>query len=122
MPSRFDQQFDGAAAHQLDQTFGVSVQLRRGTALSSAFTCSFDEVQDEVLLEEAFGNQVQRRIWYILATDAVIDGRTVIPRVGDYVVEVATGFRFEILPEGEDRAASLLPGEKRYRVLTKRAA
>lgn len=103
----------------LDDQFGVSVQLRRaGLAASTAFTCAFAQVDDDVMEEEGLGTARHIRTWWPKVADCVIGGRQVEPRAGDQLLEGSQVH--EVAPLGGLPAVETEPNGQRYLVRTKR--
>lgn len=125
MVSEFDQQFSESAAPLLAKQFGVLVQLlRTGSSATATFTCAFAAIVDEVEIDdEALGTAVERRTWWPLKADTIVE-----PRAGDILQLVAddettlTGEQHEIAPNGSDKAVEEHPDGVTYVVRTKRVA
>jgi len=127
MVSQFDQQFLQSAAPMLAQHFGVQVRLlRAGATASDPFTCSFARTLNEVELDDdALGTAAERRTWYALRADLVLDGSLVVPRAGDVLAVVdadgnQTGEQHEVAPNGPDRAVEEHPDGAHWWLLTKK--
>lgn len=122
----FDQQFNAHAAPQLQQQFGARVLLvRPGATSGDAFLCPYSIVIDEVEIDEdALGTGAQRRTWWPLKSDCVLDGEQAEPRAGDVLRIVDASDQVleehEIAPHGSDRAVEGHPGFDHYVVRTKK--
>lgn len=120
MASQSDSALEIYGAPMLDQSFGVSVVLRRGDSDSAAFTATWSKQEYRIEDEAGIGNSIESRDYVFKASLAVVDGVTIEPRDGDQIVEGSA--IYELMKMGERKAAELLPGGYRYLVHTKRVA
>jgi len=123
MPSQFDQAFELSAAPQLDDWFGVSVTLKQGGLTTEAFTATWQAKDHAVRGRDgSLLTTVRTRDYVLQASDLVLQGKTVDPRPGAVLTEVASGERFQIVAIGEMPAVDKYGGNYRWLVHTNRIA
>lgn len=121
MASEFDSRFDAFAHPMLDVPGGhsVSIRLRNGSDLSSAFVATFTVQEYESFgFETGPSIKIKFRDYLLPLADCVIDGSPVVPSVGMFIIEGSD--EREILPPGGDMpAVELDEGGYRYLAHTK---
>lgn len=119
MPTLFHQRFEQRAQKAIERAFGVTVQIRRGTALTDEMTATFvDHEYDLIEHETGLTLKVLIRDYMVAVSDVVFAGGAVEPEAGMYVVE--GNDEFEILPAPGRPAVELQAGGYRWLIHTKR--
>lgn len=122
MPSDIDKLLEDFGSPVLNDSFGVSVVLRRKGESSAAFTATWQDQNYETYdADGQLMTTVQSRDFDFAVTSPLINGATVVPRAGDRLV-VEGSETFEIVPIGTKPAVEKLPGDYRYLVHTKKVA
>ena len=118
MPTRFQSRFQTQALPVLEREHSTQIQLKNGSDLSIAFgVLSRTYPYESVGVEIGIPIKVIRRDYYLSVTDCIIDGQSVVPKRGMYIVE--DGVSREIVePNAEIPAVELEPGGFRYLVHT----
>lgn len=108
MVSRFEQRFESFAAPVLNREFGVTVTICRDGVSSSEFTA-----RRSVSTDFGLDVKVSMRDFILPLSAMVISGGTIIPEVGDQIIEGSLVYEIQPMESGEV-AAELLPGGFEY--------
>jgi hypothetical protein len=120
MPSQADQLLEVYGASQLEQSFGVSVVLKRGRQQSAAFTATWSDQKYEVFDGDNLTTIVLLRDFVFSTANVLIEDVIASPKDGDFLI-VEDSQRFQIMPPGPRMpAVEKLPGDYRWLVHTKR--
>lgn len=119
MVSKADQLLELYGASQLDESFGVSVKLRRSAQETAAFVATWEDHVYEFVDGEGFLTRIHARSFVFAKASPVLNGVAVIPRAGDELVIVDELTSHRIADMGKMPAVASLPGEYRWRVHTK---
>lgn len=119
MPTRFQQRFQSQGLPVILREHSSQVQLRSGGDLSSAFTAKYEnQVYESIEFETGLPVKTINRDYFLPVASCVINGLTVEPSRGMFIVEDAV--EREILPPRPNSpAVELLAGGYRYLVHTK---
>ena len=122
MASQVDELLEVYGAAQLEQSYGVSVVLVRGSLESAPFTATWERVEYEVSDHEGFLSKRTSRDFVFPIGAAVLGSEAVEPRSGDRLRITENGIEqeFEVVPMDKLPAAELMPGGFRWRVRTKK--
>ena len=100
MPSLFATRFAESARPQLDDRFGESVTLSRGSDSTASVTARCVARGSEIQTQTRMGVKTSfvDREWIVVKADYVIDGSAVTPAAGDRLVD-SDSVRWEVMAQ-----------------------
>lgn len=118
----FQETFNARVIPAQNRAFGVQATFTQGAVTTSAFDVVWSDREFTVETEEGFITAYHARAFEFAAADCVDGATPLTPRKGDRLTMTENDGStkiYEIMPIETLRAVEFLPGNYRWRVLTK---